>query len=546
MPKVLKVTGAVVAVVVALLAVVPFFIPKSLYLHWAVSAVEDNSSFNLQVGDAGLSFLPIVSVKLKDVTVTRKGEKAPWVKAERLDVGMRWRDLIFRKPTLVIGARNAKVGDSLTAEGDVLTKVRTEDGGKTGHLDLSSSNLTLSSPGALALKREDVSFESDFSKTDARTEIRKGQLSIGPQSFAVSGTQAKSGALDLTLASERLNLDYLKKVIPALKELPPVDGAGLTARVNQGPAAGAKPTVSGEIKAKKVSLPDQELTNLVSSFVYRDPLVRVENLRANTMDGTMGGNASLNLQGDSPKYDFDMAMKNVAMDHVSSVAKLIKGRGDLSLKGHGQGTKTEEWSKFLSGDGNLTVRQIRIPAMEVFQKFVASPGWDLVQKIPGLVDASALKNLQGLDTRLNDLASAFRIVNGVIQVPHMNLQFPQAAVDLAGGIGLDKVLNFSGNLVMQRALVATFVKNPQLLDALTKSGALTIPIKIGGTTTAPIVAPDDAALRGMLQSYLHQQVQQKAGQMLKDAIQNKQGPQDLPKPDNLPSKQDIQDFLKKF
>lgn len=543
MTKILKIGGIVLGGFIGLLLVVPFFIPKGLYLNWAVSAVESRYPVRLKIEDASLALLPIVSVTLKNVTATTAREKQePLLKAERLSVGIGWTDLFAKRPALVIGARDAVISDGIHADGDVSTLILEEEGGRPGRLELASRNLTLSSPGKLALKRENVSFQSNFIQGDSKTEIRNGALRVGPQVFSVNGTQAKSGALDLTLASEKLDLDYLKKVVPALKELPPVEDAGLTAHLIQSGAARSKPTISGELKAKKVSLPDQELKNLTSGFVYRDPVLNVENLRADTLDGSIGGRASLNLEGASPSYDFNMVLKNVAMDRLSSVSKLMTGRGDLNLKGRGRGTKTEEWSKNLSGDGDLKVRQIRIPALEIFQKFAASPAWDLLQRVPGLIDTGALNALKDLDTRLNDLASAFQVVNGIVRVPRVNLQFPQAAANLSGGIGLDKSLNFAGNLVLERNLVATFVKNPQLLDALAKSGPLTVPIKIGGTVAHPLVAPDDQVLRGKLQAFLNQQAQQKAGQIVRDAVKT----QELPKKEDLPSKQDVKDFLKKF
>jgi len=543
MTKLLKIGGVIVGAATALLLVVPFFIPKKVYLDWAVSAVESRYPVKLKIDDAALALLPHVSVSLKNVTaVSTEGGKEPLLKAGRLGVGIGWTDLLAKRPDLIIGLKDAIIGENLHVDGDIATELRDGEAGKSSRLKLTSRNLSLSTPGTLAMNSEKVSFESTLIQSASKTEIKNGTLRLGPQSFSVNGAQSKNGALDLTLASDKLNLDYLKKILPGLRGLPPVEDAGMKARYVTDGSPHAKPTVSGALKAKKVSLPDQELKNLSTNFVYRDPSLKVSDLKAETLDGTLSGGAALSLAPEDQHYDFDVAVKNAAMDQISSVGKLVQGRGDLSLKGRGQGFDRAQFVKTLRGDGNLNVRGIRIPALAMFQSIAASPVWDLLKKVPGTVDDSALQSLKGLDSKVNDLASAFQIVGGVVQVPRVNLQFPNAAASLGGGIGLDKTLNFSGTVSLERALVSTFIKNPQLLDALTKSGPLAVPIKISGNVTHPVVLPDIEAVRSKLQAALTQGVQEKAQEAVQNALQKGQ----LPKKEDLPTTDQIKDFLKKF
>jgi hypothetical protein len=115
-----------------------------------------------------------------------------------------------------------------------------------------------------------------------------------------------------------------------------------------------------------------------------------------------------------------------------------------------------------------------------------------LKKIPGTLDDSALQSLKGLDSKLNDLASAFEIVDGAVQIPRVNLKFPRAVAALGGGIGLDKSLNFAGDVSLEKALVATFVKNPKSWRPSRNPGRWWFPIKVTGTVTRPVVAPDAA------------------------------------------------------
>lgn len=539
MKKIALVTG----IILALLLVAPFFVPKSFYLGWATTAVESRYDVKLKIEDAGLRLLPRVSVTLKGVTATKtdKGSE-PVLRASLLKVGIGWMELFSKKPSLIIGIRDGIFGDDVRVDGDIDAEIRSPETDRPGRLDLDSGNLSVTVPGSLAMKGENVEFVSDYAQNGSKTEIKNGTLTIGPQSFAVSGTQSKGGALDLSLASQKLNLDYLKKIIPGLKGLPPVDGAGLKAHYVSDGGAKSKPTVSGDVNARKVALPDQDLDDVSANFVYRDPSLKISNLKARTLDGSMTGGAALSLAPDSQSYDFDIDVKNASLNRLSSVGKLIQGRGDLSLKGRGQGFDEKSFVKTLKGNGNLNVREIKVPALEIFQSIAASPAWSLLKKIPGTLDDSALQALQGLDSKVNDLASAFEIVDGAVQVKRVNLQFPRAAAALGGGIGLDKTLNLSGDVSLEKALVASFVKNPKLLEALTKSGPMVVPIKITGSVTHPSVLPDVDAIRSKLQAVLVQGVQEKAQETIQKALKDGQ----LPKKEDLPTKEQIKDILKQF
>lgn len=539
MKKIFYAIGALIV----LLLVVPFLIPKKIYLGWATGAVESRYDVKLKIEDASLAFLPRVAVTLKNVVAAKaeKGE-APLLKADRLRVAIGWTSLLAKQPSLIIGLKNAVAGEDTRIDGDIETDLKPPAAGRPGRLELDSGNLSVSVPGSLAMTGENVSFVSDYEESGSKMELTNGTLKVGPQAFSVSGSRSKSGALDLSLASSDLNLDYLKKIIPGLKGLPPVDGAGLKARYASDGGSRSKPTVSGEVNAAKVSLPDQELEAVSGSFVYREPSLKISNLKAKTLGGSLSGGAALSMAPQSESYDFDIDIKNAALKEVSSVGKLLQGRGDLSLKGNGRGFDKDLFVKTLRGNGNLNVREIRIPALEAFSSIASSPVWDLLRSIPGTLDDSGLEALKNLDSKVNDLASAFEIVDGAVQVKRVNLSFPRASASLGGGIGLDKSLNLSGDIALERALVATFVKNPKVLDALTKSGPLSVPIKITGGVSRPVVAPDMGVIRSKLQAALARGVEEKAKETVKKALEEGK----LPTKDDLPSQKQIEDFLKKF
>ncbi|GEM_PF-5815246 len=321
------------------------------------------------------------------------------------------------------------------------------------------------------------------------------------------------------------------KLLLSQEKLPVIEKLNLTARTTVHPGESAPP-VTGEISAQKIETADVILSKFSGRFVYQDSHLKIIDLAAETMDGSIAGNADLHLETPIPKYTFDVALKNISVEKIPSVKNLVKGKGDLVVQGRGEGFKTEEWTKNLDGSGSLSVRNIEIPSLNVFEQVESSPAWSVAEKIPGVVSSDGLHALNKLDSKVSDLTSAFRIVNGLIQVPKVSFKFPQALANLSGGIGLDKRLDFNGTLNLDKPLVESFIRNPQLSGALVQDHeSLALPIQVLGTVSNPVVTLSHEVIRERIQSYLQSQAQQKAGQILQ-------------KPEEVPSK--IQDFLKKF
>lgn len=321
-----------------------------------------------------------------------------------------------------------------------------------------------------------------------------------------------------------------QKLFLTQEKLPVIDKVSLTAHttIKQGETA---PPVAGDISAQKIETADLVLSKFSSHFIYQDAYLKIINLTAETMDGVIAGNADIHLDT-RPAYTFDVALKNISVEKIPSVKNLVKGKGDLTVQGKGEGFKTEEWTQNLDGSGSLAVRNIEIPSLNAFKQVESSPAWGVAEKVPGLVSSDGLHALNKLDSKVSDLTSVFRVTRGMVQVPKVTFKFPQALANLSGSIGLDKRLDFKGTLNLDKPLVDSFIRNPQLSGVLADDhGSLAVPIQVLGIVTSPVVTLDHEWIRGKIQSYLQSEAQQKAGQVLQ-------------KPEEVPSK--ILDFLKKF
>ncbi len=144
------------------------------------------------------------------------------------------------------------------------------------------------------------------------------------------------------------------------------------------------------------------------------------------------------------------------------------------------------------------------------------------------------KIAKGAD-KVQDLASTFEIVNGVIQLPSLRLQLSQAETVLGGGIGLDKSLKLEGTLRLTQEFVEALIIDRRLKKALLGlEKELIIPLKIEGTMEKPVILPDNNYLKQRFQAYLKEDVEQDARQLIDDAVKTKK----------LPTKSKVRRILK--
>jgi hypothetical protein len=135
----------------------------------------------------------------------------------------------------------------------------------------------------------------------------------------------------------------------------------LKARYVTDGGARSKPTVSGDVNASRVSLPDQDLDDVSREFRLSRPVAQDFESQGQDLGRLDDGRCGLSIAPNAQNYDFDIDVKNAALKEISSVGKLVQGRGDLSLKGKGQGFDRDLFVKTLRGNGNLNVREVRVP-----------------------------------------------------------------------------------------------------------------------------------------------------------------------------------------
>lgn len=659
----LKIIGLIGVLLLVVLFVVPFLIPKDVTLRWVTKAIEERTPLQLKLEDARLAFLPRPSVTLRGVEVKvevpEQNAALPLFQAKQVSVRSHWNMIWNRRPAVDVSLEQADVhiiatgperfnysplldtvekparqtrlnptlirtaqaaentpqaaspsGPGITLERLDIRKSRLhykawkeseqtypietlviddfkqEDKSTTFHTVLQGSQdhltfdldfdtsvqkttegsppwqeLAITSKGSSVLKPQvlsikDQAFEirSRFRKSNQQLELSDGQVRIGQQAIRFNGVRSESGALDLRMKVDPVQLAYLKTILPPLNGLPPIKGPQVSLRYQASGKSKSPATISGQLKAQEVKLPEYTLTDVSGDILYREPKLQLTNLQGQTLDGRFSGGADIDLGEAKPVYRFGLTLKDIAIEKIASVGSLLTGRGDLKLEAKGRGFEQADWTRTLDGNGDVSLRQLQLKQLQPFAAFFASPAWNVVNKLPGVVDTKALQSAQKLDGQVRDLASQFRIENGVLHVPEIKLNFPQAAAKFSGGIGLDKSLDFKGTLSLDEKLVNALIKDDRLRQALLSGGkSLNVPTKITGTASKPIIQPDEGVMQKHVQAYLTKQVQQEATKTVQKKLlkqtettgttKSKEAtPPAKPTPSPL---KDIQDLLKK-
>ena len=174
------------------------------------------------------------------------------------------------------------------------------------------------------------------------------------------------------------------------------------------------------------------------------------------------------------------------------------------------------------------------------ENIFSSPAWDVVGAIPGALNQTALQGLRGLDSKVSTLASAFQMVEGRIQVPKLELKFPNALTHLTGSIGIDKSLDFSGTTDLDKDLVSSLVLLPKLRESLGDGkGIIAVPVRVSGTIAQPLVSVDTNFIKNRVQDFVKQEAQSKVNRMIQDATK----PPEEGGGVTLPSKDQLKDVL---
>lgn len=423
-----------------------------------------------------------------------------------------------------VKAAHSDATKGMTLGGDLLADIdiKGDSVAPEGHFDISIPKLTALQPGKLALKGESFVLKGSFAKNGETSTLNNGILQIGPQVFKLKAGQAGS-AMKGSVVFDDLNFDYLAKILPGMAGLPKIKGASGEMAYNDG-------AMNGKFNAKSVTMTDTSLEDLSADFKYVGQKMTLNSLTAKMWDGTIAGNASVDMAQVKPVYDFDFQAKSIEIGKSPSLKGLLTGKGDFKLSGKGAGFEDADLDKALKANGDIKLSAVKCDKFDALKKIASSSVWDTASKVPGLgFSGSSMNSLKGMNDQIKELASAFTIEDGIIHTPNLNLGGGGVKINLNGGVSFAQRLDYDGKIIFDKKTSLSIFKNPKLIAALgSKDGTFAIPLKVKGTSTSPSFEPDFGFVSSKLTDFAKNQLVGSVKNKLQDEIK-KQIPKDLGK-----------------
>jgi len=212
------------------------------------------------------------------------------------------------------------------------------------YFDLSPGGVQAFSSPSGTITLHDASLETPY--LAAPLSIKSAQASLLESQIAWSGIAAQYGPVHFTgsfrvplhcvgvqctrqfdLAVQKLDLAALPKVIVGDD---PIMHALLRRLEN---TAATWPALHGTIRAAKASLGNMQLQDAVASLDVDGPLVKIDSLDANALDGTLHLSATLDA-GPTPAYHLDAQLNQARIESLGQMFGQPWGTGIINIATH--------------------------------------------------------------------------------------------------------------------------------------------------------------------------------------------------------------------
>ena len=293
----------------------------------------------------------------------------------------------------------------------------------------------------------------------------------------------------------------------------------------------AKMNFSVNAKAGSVQYDKVSYNNINGVLLLKDETVRLQNVQAEALGGTMNFDGSYSTKENKTKPDINLnySVKNIdvqkafnaynTMQKLMPIGKFLSGKltSQFNMKGKLNGDMFPDLSS-LTGSGNLLVIQ------GLLSKFQP------LEKLASLLSVAELK-----DVSLKDIKSHFEFANGQVLVKPFNVKVHDDIDMQVGGMhGLDQSLEYIIGMKLPRKYLgsagnslinnlASQANNKGIAVNMTE--VINLNVKMGGSISNPVIRTDLKEAAGDVSKELKQQaagfVQQKVDstkQTVKDSI----------------------------
>jgi AsmA protein len=528
--SVLIVLGVLVVIIVA----VPFLVNANAFRPTIQSQLQASLGRQVTIGGLSLSLLAggvtADNIAISDDPAFSKG---PFLKAKKLEVGVKLLPLIFSRSVQVTGITidrpelsliHASSGQwNFSSLGSGKKSSSSTGGGSfsVGKLKIANGRVTVEKPGGKPSVYEDVNLVASNISYDSPIAFTLEAKTPGGGKLKVEGSAGPINQADTALTPLAAQVAINNMDLASTGFIDPASGiAGLLDYKGSIKSNGHTARSEGQATVDKLRVvPGGSPAKQPVSLNYASNYDLKRESGVLTRGDVHTGSSTVRLSGD---YDMRGASTVVHMKLNGSQLPVKDVEGLLPAVGvvlpSGASLQGGTLSLNLALDGAVD-RLVTTGTVQLSNTRLA--GYDLASKMKVLSALSGLKS-SSADTVIETLNSNLRVAPEGIRADNLQMVIPAlGSLTGSGTIAANNALNFHmvAKLAESSGMLGQVAKNIPIMGG--RGG--TIPFMIQGTTSQPVFLPDVAGMvKGTIANPLQQQPQQNPlGNMLQGILGGK-------------------------
>src|SRR5690606_23544787 len=243
-------------------------------------------------------------------------------------------------------------------------------------------------------------------------------------------------------------------------------------------------TINAE--AKTVIYDNLNLKNVSGTLIIKDQAATVQNLRTDIFEGKLVLNGKVSTKEETPVFnmdlgiaDFDIAKSFTSLDlfkALSPIAQAIEGsiNSTVSLSGNLKDDLTPNLGTI---SGNAIAELITTSVLPQNGKLLSG-----LQQNLSFIDFEELN--------MNDVTTKLKFDNGTVKVEPFQLKYKDITIDVSGGHGFDKSLNYYTTFNVPAKYLGSDVSSmlAKLDDSDTQNLTVPVTATIGGNYSNPNIS----------------------------------------------------------
>jgi AsmA protein len=356
-----------------------------------------------------------------------------------------------------------------------------------------------------------ASFESDFSATTERADLRPIQLRLDDSNMngSLSIANYSKPAIGFDLKVDEIDMD--RYLAPPEKDKGSGSAGAGGGKDGGGVSAIRDLNLSGTLNVGKLKIKNLRMDNAVLSLSARDGIMVIEPFTANFYQGRINLAGRVDARGARPSYAINAQTSNIAVEPMLVAlngSSKISGTGSLNLELNTSGSTAEEIKRASNGTLSFNLRDGEFKGVNLTQK---------LRQAYATYKGERYTSNEPQTTRFSHIQGTARIHNGVLQNDDLDARSTAFGADGSGSANLvAETINYLVKVTVAETAAG------ELGKGLEELVGATIPVRLTGNLYAPEWKVDIAAvLEGRLRDEVKKRTDEakdKAKQKLLDRL----------------------------